>query len=200
MSEKKIKAAPHKFARKSAIIILRLLGWEVVGSAPSEPKYVMIGYPHTSNWDVFYGLLIFTALGVRLQWVGKHTLFSGPFGRLIRKLGGIPVNRSRSQNFVQTVIDLFDKMERLVLVLSPEATRNKSNFWRSGFYHIASGAHVPVALAFLDYKNKTGGFGPKFYPSGDMDKDIQICRDFFKGISGKKAQNAGLIEWKDTGK
>jgi 1-acyl-sn-glycerol-3-phosphate acyltransferase len=153
----------------------------------------MIGYPHTSNWDVPLGLLVNTALGVRLQWVGKHTLFKKPLGYISRWTGGIPINRETTKNFVQEVADVFKEHERLVITLSPEGTRGKTDFWRTGFYYIALGAGVPIACAFLDYKNKRGGFGPLIYPSGDLEKDFEQFRAFYSDIRGKYPELMGNI-------
>ncbi len=169
--------------------ILKLIGWKMVGERPGIPKYVMLGYPHTSNWDVPIGLLIFAAAGVRLNWVGKHTLFKKPFGWVIRLIGGVPVNRDTTKNFVQLVADVFDSRKELVLTVSPEGTRGKAEFWRSGFYYIALAAGIPIALAFLDYGNKTGGFGPIIMPSGDIKSDFEKIRKFYAGMKGKKPQD-----------
>jgi len=182
-----------KISQKFSRLVLKIIGWKIQGEPPPTPRYVMIGYPHTSNWDVPIGLLIFTALGVRLHWVGKDSLFKSPLGWALKKLGGIPVDRNRSQNFVAQVVDKFKELDELVLTLSPEGTRSKSEYWRSGFYHIAIGAQAPIALAFLDYKKKVGGFGPFIRPGGDIKKDLAQIKAFYQGISGKIARNSGAI-------
>jgi len=174
--------------------ILKSIGWKIEGEAPAEKKYVMVGYPHTSNWDVPIGLLVYKSLGIRLHWVGKDALFKWPLGILIKKLGGVPVDRSKSQNFVQQVVEIFNKFENLVITLSPEGTRSFSEYWRTGFYHIACGAEVPIALAFLDYKRKTGGFGPLIWPSGDIEKDVEKMKEFYNDMKGKFVENMGRIQ------
>ncbi len=189
----------HKaFSRWFSRLLLKLIGWKVVGEAPKVPKYVMIGYPHTSNWDVPLGLLVNTALGIRLQWVGKHTLFKNPLGYLSRWAGGIPINRETTKNFVQQVADVFEEHEKLVITLSPEGTRSKTDFWRTGFYYIALGAGVPIACAFLDYKSKQGGLGPLIYPSGNLEKDFEHFRAFYSGILGKYPELMGTIRPSNT--
>ena len=193
MINRKATRKHTKFSQWLARLLLKGMGWKTAGEVPDSPKYVMIGYPHTSNWDVPIGLLIFTALGVRLQWVGKHTLFKNPLGYLSRWLGGIPINRETTKNFVQQVADVFKEHDTLVITLSPEGTRSKTEFWRTGFYYIALGAGVPIACAFLDYKNKRGGFGPLLYPSGDIEKDFETFRAFYNGISGKFPELMGEI-------
>ena len=154
----------------------------------------MLGYPHTSNWDVPLGLLVFKSLGVRLHWVGKDSLFKWPMGMLIKKLGGVPVDRSKSQNFVQQVIDIYNKFENMVIALSPEGTRGFTEYWRTGFYHIACGANVPIATAFLDYKNKVGGFGPLIWPTGNIEKDLERMKEFYYDMKGKFVENMGKIQ------
>lgn len=183
-----------RFIKVFSRIVLKIIGWKTAGAVPESKKYVMVGYPHTSNWDVPVGLLVFLSMGVRLHWVGKQSLFKKPLGWFIKKLGGIPVDRSKSQNFVQQVIDKFNEFDELVLTLSPEATRGKSAFWRSGFYYIAHGARVPIGLAFLDYKKKTGGFLGVVHPSGNIEKDLQIIKEHYRGVVGKKEQDMGEIK------
>lgn len=190
----KEKKAQHiKIVAVAARWILKLLGWQVVGEKPATSKYIMLGYPHTSNWDVPLGLLIFAATGVRLNWVGKHTLFKKPFGWVIRLIGGVPVNRDTTKNFVQLVADVFNNHEELALALSPEGTRGKADFWRTGFYYIAKEAGVPIAFCFLDYGKKRGGFGPLLMPGDDIESDFEKFRDFYSGIKGKNPQDMTAI-------
>jgi len=190
------KVVQKKYKQILAQWALRLIGWKVIGEVPKSPKYVMVGYPHTSNWDVPIGLLIYTALGVRLHWVGKHTLFKKPIGWVMRLLGGIPVNREKTKNFVQQVIDIFNESKELNLTVSPEGTRSTGKFWRTGFYYIAQGAGVPIATGFLDYSNKTGGFGPLVEPSGDIKADFNIFKNFYSNIKGKFPDDMGEIRLK----
>lgn len=173
--------------------LLKLIGWSVEGEAPSAQQYVLLGYPHTSNWDVPLGKLIFSVLGVRLHWVGKHTLFKKPLVWIIKPLGGIPVNRDKTKNFVQAVVDVFKTTDELVLTVSPEGTRTKTDFWRTGFYYIAHGAGVPIALGFLDYKNKRGGFGPLIQPSGNLEADLKLIKKFYADKIGKFPEEMGTI-------
>jgi len=173
--------------------LLKFIGWSVEGQVPSEPQYVLLGYPHTSNWDVPLGKLIFSVLGVRLHWVGKHTLFKKPQVWITKPLGGIPLNRDQTKNFVQAVVDVFKSTDELVLTVSPEGTRTKTDFWRTGFYYIALGAKVPIALGFLDYKNKRGGFGPVIHPSGNLEADLEIIKEFYADKYGKNPEEMGTI-------
>lgn len=196
MIKEKKQADFKKYKQALARYILKLIGWKAVGELPGTPKYVMIGYPHTSNWDVPLGLLIFTALGIRLHWVGKHTLFKRPFGWFVKKMGGIPLNRSTTKNFVQQVIDIFNNSKELILTVSPEGTRGKTSYWKTGFYYIAVGAKVPIATGFLDYSKKTGGFGPLVRPTGDIETDFKTFNTIYSGMLGKHPEDMAEIRIK----
>ena len=162
---------------------LKLLGWKVVGSMPPEIKQcVLIAAPHTSNWDMPLSLMIAFSLDTQLHWVGKQSIFKFPFGGLMRWMGGIPVDRSHSNNMVSATIDKFKELPELRIMMSPEGTRARVTQWKSGFYHIAHGAQVPVALAFVDYKNKRGGIGKFIITSGDYDKDMIDINAFYKPL------------------
>ena len=168
-----------------SLAILRLAGWRVDGLRPSERKYVLIAAPHTSNWDFPFTLMVCFAMRLNVYWMGKASLFPPVLGILARWLGGIAVNRARSGNLVQSTIDAFHSNENLTVIVSPEGTRRNVSHWKTGFYHIAHGAGVPVALGYLDFKRKAGGIGQVFYTTGDMAKDMQIIQEFYDEITGK---------------
>lgn len=180
--------------RRLSVSTLHLMGWRVSGEKPKIDKYVIIAAPHTSNWDFPITLMVCFAMRLPIYWVGKASLFPWPIGWLMRWLGGIPVDRSKVNNLVQGTIDSFNRTQRLTVVVPPEGTRGKVTHWKTGFYYIAQGAGVPVALAFLDFKEKIGGIGPIFQPTGDIEADMQEIQKFYKGISGKnpKQFNEGL--------
>ena len=175
--------------------LLGLVGWTVV-MEPEElpPKYVLIGVPHTSNWDFPIGMLALVALGIERTWVGKHTLFRPPLGWLMRALGGVPLDRSRRHHFVEQVIDAFEASDRMVIALTPEGTRSHTPFWKTGFYFIALGARVPIVLGFIDYERKRVGFGPLLTPSGDLEADLEIIRAFYADKVGKRPEKKGAIQ------
>ncbi|MCK5425982.1 MAG: lysophospholipid acyltransferase family protein, partial [Emcibacter sp.] len=152
-------------------VAFKVSGWKLEGSLPKDPKYVLIGAPHTSNWD--FPLALATAFLIRLDfyWMGKDALFKGLLGPIMRCFGGLPIDRSKSNNVVQSTIDAFNRHDRLTVVIAPEGTRAKVKEWKRGFYHIAHGAKIPIGRAFLDYDRKTVGFGPLFHPTGDVEKD-----------------------------
>ena len=173
------------FARGIGRLYLRLSGWRVEGRLPEGGKAVVIAAPHTSNWDMPMMLAVSYVLGIRPAWLGKVELFRRPFGGVMRWLGGLPVDRKTRQNLVEQVVARFDEVDLLYLVIPPSGTRNRATHWKSGFYHIASGARVPIICAFLDYRRKVGGIGPVLRPSGDVRADMEILRAFYAGVTGK---------------
>jgi 1-acyl-sn-glycerol-3-phosphate acyltransferase len=152
-------------------------------------KAVVIAAPHTSNWDLPLMLAVSWVLGVRPSWLGKRELFQGPFGWVLRRLGGIPVDRATRGNMVQQAVARFDTTERLFLVVPPSGTRARASHWKSGFYHVARGAGVPILCAFLDYGRRTGGIGPVLSPTGDVAADMDLLREFYGGITGRYPEN-----------
>lgn len=168
---------------------LDLYGWKLVTGKPDVPKYVLIAAPHTSNWDFAFMMAMAAILDIELRFLGKHTLFEPPFGFLLKAAGGISVDRRASQNLVEALIRVFDEHEELALAVPAEGTRGAGKYWKSGFYHIARGAGVPIALGFLDYKTKTGGIGPLVTPSGDVKRDMDIIRAFYAGREGKNHEH-----------
>lgn len=171
--------------RTLSIFLLRLRGWRIDGNFPDLPKYVLIAAPHTSNWDFPLTLGVCFALRAKLYWMGKHTLFWGPLGPLMRWLGGIPVLRSRSNSLVQQMVAVYQRSDKLVVAIPPEGTRQRVKEWKTGFYHIACGAQVPVVLAYMDYARKVCGFGPVFYPTGDIALDMAQIQAFYQDKVGK---------------
>ena len=117
--------------------------------------------------------------------MGKDSLFWFPYGGLMKWLGGIPVDRSKSNNMVEKSIQVFAESTDMVLIVPPEGTRGRVKYWKTGFYHIAHGAKVPIAMGFVDFKKKTGGFGPAFIPTGDLEKDMPEIQEFYQDITGR---------------
>jgi 1-acyl-sn-glycerol-3-phosphate acyltransferase len=181
-----------------ARLLLKFFGWRMVGRPPDVPKYLIVFAPHTSNWDLPIGYAFARAFKLNPSWLGKHLLFRPPFGSLFRWMGGIPVDRRSRHNAVDQVIQAFHERESLALAITPEGTRKKTPYWKTGFYYIAVGAQVPIQLAFLDYRRKIGGFGPLITPSDDIEADISIMRDFFSSKSGKYPDQAGDIQILDS--
>jgi 1-acyl-sn-glycerol-3-phosphate acyltransferase len=182
----------HMLAELSKFV-LRILGWTLEINLPSQKKYVLVGAPHTSNWDLPLGLLYMSAVGLRFSWAGKHTIFKGPIGTILRSLGGIPVDRRIRSGFIERMSDLFNTRETMILAITPEGTRSKVPYWKTGFYYIALRAKVPIILGYLDYKEKKLGMGYTFLPSGDIEKDMRIVRAFYKGKTGRHPEQQGEI-------
>lgn len=172
---------------------LFLLGWHLEKNIPAEDKIIIIGAPHTSNWDFPLTLLALSALGLRFSWVGKHTLFRWPLGSLFKMIGGIPVNRKIRNGLINEVVNSFATKERLILAIAPEGTRAKQNHWKGGFYHIALKAHIKVCFGFIDYPTKTIGLGPTLLPSNDIERDFDQIRAFYHGITGKHPHKESTI-------
>ena len=173
-----------------SIIFLKIFQWRTVGTLPDIPKFVMIAAPHTSNWDFPIMMFITFKLKGKLYWMGKSSLFKKPFGGLFKWLGGIPIDRNRSNNVVGQMVATFNTMDRLILTIPPSGTRKRVSKWKSGFYHIATGAKVPVVLGFIDFQRKTGGIGPVVTLTGDMEDDMKGIRSFYADIEGKYADEA----------
>ena len=176
-----IRTLSHWLAR----FLLKVSGWKISGELPVEKKYVMIAAPHSSNWDFYYGLLMNLHFKNEVYWMGKKEIFKKPFGGIMRWFGGIAVDRSKSNNLVQSVVEEFKKKESLVVVVPPEGSRSKVDSWKSGFYFIASGAEVPILLGFLDYEKKVAGYGPLLVLTNDKNNDMNKIKDFYKDIKGK---------------
>lgn len=175
---------------------LWFVGWKPEGELPPTRKFVLVSAPHTSNFDAVLLIALGYMYGIKLNWVGKHTLFTWPLGYLMRAWGGVPVDRRSRNNMVDQLAEEFSRREQLILAVPPEGTRSRAEYWKTGFYYIALTAKVPIVLGFLDYRRKRGGFGPTIQPSGDIDADMEIIRDFYKDITGKHPEDFGPIQIK----
>jgi 1-acyl-sn-glycerol-3-phosphate acyltransferase len=178
--------------RICAVFYLKLTGWKREGQAPSHDKYVVIAAPHTSNWDFPICLAILLSFKIKPCWMGKSGMFRWPLGRFFRLLGGIPIDRSKSNNVVEQSIEAIKRRMKMVLVISPEGTRKKVAYWKTGFYHIAHSAKIPIALGFLDYGRKAGGFGQVFYTTGNIEADMRAIKKFYMRITAKYPEKSSL--------
>jgi 1-acyl-sn-glycerol-3-phosphate acyltransferase len=185
-------------SRNLARAILRALGWKLEVTLPDTKKYVLIGAPHTSNWDFVFMLLFRSAIGINPRWIGKDTFFRWPFGGLWKRLGGIPVNRRSRNNFVDQMVATFQEHDELILVIAPEGTRSKTRYWKSGFYYITLGAGVPIVMGFLDYARKVGGIGPALMPTGDIQADFVTIREFYADKTGKYPREQSEVRLRDA--
>ncbi len=175
--------------RISKFILFNLLGWKVPNDFPSDiGKYIIIAAPHTSNWDFPIAVLSKFAKGKDINFIGKHTLFKPPFGFIFRAMGGTPVNRSASKNMVQSIVDIFNEKDKFIFAISPEGTRKKVSKWKTGFYHVAIGAKVPVVMATLDFENKQILINEPYYVTGDQKVDFEYFHNYFKDVKGKNPE------------
>jgi 1-acyl-sn-glycerol-3-phosphate acyltransferase len=177
--------------------LLHLMGWQLAGERPTHDHYVLIAAPHTSNWDLPLMLVFAAAFDIKVTWMAKHSLFYAPIGWIMRKLGGMPIARHKSGKIVDAMVEAFETTPHLVLVVPTEGTREKAEYWKSGFYHIARQASVPIVPSFLDFGRKRGGFGPALETTGDMRADMQFFRDFYRGMQGKFPTQFGPIRLAD---
>ena len=173
----------------SKFILFTILRWKIVNDFPRElKKYVVIAAPHTSWIDFPIAILSRMAAGVMINFIGKNSLFNGPFGFFFRSLGGTPVDRSQSNNLVEAIIDIFNSKEEFRLGLSPEGTRKKVDTWKTGFYYIAKGAKVPIVMATLDFKNKEVKISEPYYTTENKEQDFEVFHSFFKNVKGKNPE------------
>jgi 1-acyl-sn-glycerol-3-phosphate acyltransferase len=172
-----------------SIAYLKLAGWKVLGELPVlARKSVFIAAPHTSNWDLPYTLMVAFSLRLNIHWMGKASLFRFPFGPVMRWLGGIAVDRSKSNNLVAASAQaIMDANGALQLIVPPEGTRSAVRYWKTGFYHIAMAAKVPIVMAYMDYQRRISGLGPMFVPSGDLEADMVKIKAFYAPFKGKNA-------------
>lgn len=186
----KLPRRGNRLTRTVAILFMALIGWRITGGLPNLEKFIIVGAPHTSNWDFVLVMATATALGVRISWMGKHTLFRGPANRVLRWMGGIPIDRRATQGVVGENVQAFNGRDKLILCITPEGTRSKVRAWKSGFYQIALGAGVPILLAAFDYAHKAIDLGPVLQPSGNYEADLARIRAHYAAIRGKYPEKA----------
>jgi 1-acyl-sn-glycerol-3-phosphate acyltransferase len=160
---------------------LRALGgWRFVGEVPEPRRAVCLALPHTDNMDGLLLVLLAQSVGMRISWMVKDTWGKPPLGVVIRGVGGVPIDRSKPHGMVGQMIEELGEREEFYLVIPPEGTRSRTEYWKSGFYRIALGAKVPIVPGFLDYGKKVGGFGPPIEVTGDVRADMDAIRAFYE--------------------
>ncbi len=165
------------------------MGWKFAGNFPRHlKKYVVIAAPHTSWLDFPIAIIARNASGEKINYIGKDSLFKGPFGFLFRALGGAPVDRSKNNNLVDAIVHVFNSRDEFRLGLSPEGTRKKVEKWKTGFYFIAKGAGVPIVMATLDFGKKQIKISDPYVPTDDIEKDFHHFHSFYEGVQGKKPE------------
>jgi len=173
--------------------LLRMVGWRVTLATPVPMKCVIVFYPHTSNWDFPACLLAKWVLGIDFRWVGKDTMFASPLGPLFRRWGGIPVNRRESSGFVAQMHAALESHDDFRLAIAPEGTRASVPRWRSGFWHLARAAKVPIGLAYIDYAHREIGVGAWLETTADADADVARMAAFYARFTAKRPENAGPV-------
>lgn len=180
-----------RLTRSALLGFYRAQGWRAVGTPPPEGRYVIIAAPHTSNWDFPFFLGLAQSLGIDAHFMAKDSLFRWPIGDFMRDMGGIAVDRSGRNAMVETMIGEFARRERFVLTVAPEGTRSRVRGWRTGFYHIALGAGVPIVPGFMDYATRTGGVGPAIMPTGDYRADMERLAPTYAGVVPRHPARGG---------
>ncbi|WP_268035343.1 1-acyl-sn-glycerol-3-phosphate acyltransferase [Algoriphagus sp. PAP.12] len=172
-------------------IVFWITGWSLNDNWPKGlKKAVLIAIPHTSNWDLLYARSAFYLMDIPVRFTIKKEVMVGPLGWFIKALGGIAIDRKRipggrKQTYTEAMVNMLKESDELVIMVTPEGTRSAVKKWKSGFYHIALGADVPVVVGYLDYKKKEAGIGPAIYPNGDMDGQIEEMMAFGRTVTGK---------------
>ena len=179
--------------RRLALGLLRLAGWRSVLVWPPEPKGVIIVYPHTSNWDFVLGMLYRIGYGLPANWIGKTEMFPWPFTGLLKRLGGIPLDRKRSTGFLDALLEEFRRRDWIWVAIAPEGTRSHTDHLKSGFYQVSVAAGVPVALAYIDYGTRTLGIDTFVRMTGDREADMATLRRFYAGKRGRRPELAGEL-------
>lgn len=176
---------PSRLVKRALLGFYRMQGWKAVGTPPPGGRYVIIAAPHTSNWDFVYFLGLVNELGLDAHFMAKDSLFRWPMGGFMRDMGGISIDRSARHNVVDAMIAEFARRDRFALTIAPEGTRSAVNQWRTGFYHIALGAGVPMVVGLMDYGRKLGGLGPAIMPTGDYKADMQQVAEIYRSVTPK---------------
>jgi 1-acyl-sn-glycerol-3-phosphate acyltransferase len=183
-----------RFLKWPARLTMRMLGWRIKDPPPKDlPQYVLIGGPHTSNWDAVIMLLVGFSSGIKIGFLMKDSWFRGPLGPIWKALGGVPIDRRTSTDMMAQILDLFAAHPQLIITITPEGTRRYVAYWKAGFYEIAEQAGVPIVLGYLDYRHKLCGFGPALHPSGDIAADMATIRDFYAPVTPRHPEQAGPI-------
>ena len=171
--------------RKALVAIYRRHGWTAHGLIPSPRKFVLIAAPHTSNWDFLYFVGLTEELGIMPHFMAKQSLFRWPWKNFLLDMGGVPVDRTANRNYVQAMVDEFNARKEFMLTIAPEGTRSTVRAWKTGFYHIAMGAKVPLVVGMMDYGTKTGGLGQAIWPTGDYTADMKKVAEIYASVTPK---------------
>lgn len=173
--------------------ILKVTGWTATGEVPAVRKTIFVAASHTSNWDGVWLIMYKVALDVKVRFLAKQSLFWWPLGSILTYFGAVPIDRGKSGSLVSQLVERFEREERFFLALAPEGTRKHRPYWKTGFYQIALGADVPITLAFIDYPNRRMGIGITFKPSGDVERDLAVIRNFYLPFDPRHPELEGPV-------
>ena len=180
-----LRANRSAFAQWFGRTVLDVFGWRVVGELPNLERVLVIGAPHTSNWDFVYAMAAILGLNLKLRWLGKHTIFKFGVTWFMNWLGGIPVNRGKPESIVENVARLVERDKGIIIGIAPEGTRKKVEKWKTGFLRISTALDCPLFLVGLDFPNKLIVLDKLFYQTGDNDADIATLKAFYGKYTGK---------------
>ena len=166
-------------------LLMKTTGWKTIGNFPTDQRVVMVAGPHTSNWDFVLAMSLILSLDVNIHWVGKHSIFKKGFRRLLRKMGGIPVNRANPEALKNEIHNITERFKGFIIAISPEGTRKKVDRLKSGFLRIANETNSKIMMVGVDFSNKTIELGDFFSPSGDVEKDLKFIKEYFANFTGK---------------
>ena len=166
-------------------LLMKITGWKTIGNFPTDQRVVMVAGPHTSNWDFVLAMSLILSLDVNIHWVGKHSIFKKGFRRLLRKMGGIPVNRANPEALKNEIHNITEKFKGFIIAISPEGTRKKVDRLKSGFLRIANETNSKIMMVGVDFSKKTIELGDFYSPSGDVEKDLKFIKEYFANFTGK---------------
>ena len=166
-------------------LLMKTTGWKTIGNFPTDQRVVMVAGPHTSNWDFVLAMSLILSLDVNIHWVGKHSIFKKGFRRLLRKMGGIPVNRANPEALKNEINNITEKFKGFIIAISPEGTRKKVDRLKSGFLRIANETNSKIMMVGVDFSKKTIELGDFYSPSGDVEKDLKFIKEYFANFTGK---------------
>jgi 1-acyl-sn-glycerol-3-phosphate acyltransferase len=175
------------------LALMKLFGWNSILAPAPGKKFVALGYPHTSNWDFIPAIAWAWSTGLKMNFIGKASLFKGLMGPIMKRLGGIPLERDKSKNFVDQIVEIIKSRDEIALIIAAEGTRSKAEYWRSGFYYMALEANVPIGLAYLDWKRREIGIKQYLMPTGDLEKDFEIIKAYYQDVTGREPSKQSPI-------
>ncbi|MEM1349603.1 MAG: lysophospholipid acyltransferase family protein [Myxococcota bacterium] len=179
---KELKSTTSVLAGKA---LLKVMNFTFHGAPPDVDKFVIIAAPHTSNWDLPLMLACAYVSGLKISWLGKSTIFRGVGRPFFSWLGGVPVDRTASTGMVAQVAEIYKQRDKLAIAIPPEGTRARTDGWKTGFYYTALEAGIPIVMSYLDFSKREAGFGPAVMPSGDIEADFEIFREFYRDKRGR---------------